>query len=197
MEIHVVCVPDGKFWFGQGVELDYAAAGTTIDELKDNFVRGFKATTDVHLEEYGKLSIRQTPAESLAELGVSPTGEPLGDALSRQGGFVWIAQVGAPVRVIVTLREGHRDRETVHRIVTRAHLYNLNESRTEFFDYRLFSADATEEGITMLEGMPEVSSVTLPTSRGLDIPVPPAVVEAVPEGALRRLWRRAWRLFSL
>lgn len=63
--IRVVIVPDDGSYFAQGLDIDYAAQGETIEEVKSNFEKGFKATIDQHLKVYGSLRnfIRVAPAE--------------------------------------------------------------------------------------------------------------------------------------
>lgn len=50
----LLCVQDGE-WFAQGVDIDYAATGTSQDEVKDRFVRGLAATVKLHLSCYGSV----------------------------------------------------------------------------------------------------------------------------------------------
>ena len=60
--IRVVIVPDEKFYFAQGLEIDYAAQGTTIAEVKKNFELGFQATLDLHLKVHGNVKGFLQPA---------------------------------------------------------------------------------------------------------------------------------------
>ena len=53
--IRVVIVPDGSSWFAQGIDIDYAAQGATVEETKSNFEKGLKATIDQHLRVYGTI----------------------------------------------------------------------------------------------------------------------------------------------
>src|SRR6266446_5881477 len=57
--LRVLVVPDGKFWFAQGFELDYAAQGATVEEAKKHFMLRLSATIHHHLEIFGKNSIRK------------------------------------------------------------------------------------------------------------------------------------------
>lgn len=53
--IRVVIVPDGKFYFAQGLEIDYAAQGATVEEVKSNFEVGLTETIEQHLRIYGNI----------------------------------------------------------------------------------------------------------------------------------------------
>ncbi|SRR5258706_3037598 len=46
---------DGVF-FAQGLEVDYAAQGSSLKEVMDTFFEGFTRTIDAHLREYGDIS---------------------------------------------------------------------------------------------------------------------------------------------
>jgi hypothetical protein len=67
--LRVFIVPDGKFWFAQGLEIDYAAQGDSVDEAKKNFEEGLEATIDLHLRMYGSIDkiLRLAPSEVLQE----------------------------------------------------------------------------------------------------------------------------------
>jgi hypothetical protein len=51
--LHVLVVPDGRFWFAQGMEIDYAVQGDTLDDAKDKFSKGLAATLHHHLTIFG------------------------------------------------------------------------------------------------------------------------------------------------
>jgi len=63
--LRVVIVEDDGSWFAQGLDIDYAAQGSTIDEAKDNFARGLRATIDQHLCSRANIRslLRGAPAE--------------------------------------------------------------------------------------------------------------------------------------
>ena len=63
-DLRVVIVPDGDFWFAQGLEIDYAAQGESVKDAKRQFSDGLYATIEEHLQIYGNI-------ENL--LNVSPT----------------------------------------------------------------------------------------------------------------------------
>jgi predicted RNase H-like HicB family nuclease len=47
--LRVVIVEDDGSWFAQGLDIDYAAQGDTIEEVKENFSSGLRATINQHL----------------------------------------------------------------------------------------------------------------------------------------------------
>jgi hypothetical protein len=53
--IRVIIVPDGPSWFAQGVDIDYASQGESVDAAKANFENGLRATIDQHLNIYGTI----------------------------------------------------------------------------------------------------------------------------------------------
>jgi len=60
--VRVIIVPDGNSFFAQGLEIDYAAQGSTVARTKENFEKGFRATIQQHLEIYGNLKHFLVPA---------------------------------------------------------------------------------------------------------------------------------------
>lgn len=53
--LRVVIVQDGEQWFAQGLELDYAAAGVSQEDVKSRFEDGLAATIREHLKVYGSV----------------------------------------------------------------------------------------------------------------------------------------------
>ena len=51
--LRVVLVQDNDGWFAQGLELDYAASGHDLDDVKQRFEQGLAATFNEHLRIYG------------------------------------------------------------------------------------------------------------------------------------------------
>lgn len=47
----LVCEKDGE-WFAQGIEIDYAASGRSLEDVKNRFERGLLATVHAHLLRY-------------------------------------------------------------------------------------------------------------------------------------------------
>jgi hypothetical protein len=66
--LHVLIVPDGNFWFAQGIEIDYAAQGSTIDEAKKNFEDGLVLTIEQNLNVYQTIEGILTPAPAYIQL---------------------------------------------------------------------------------------------------------------------------------
>jgi len=68
--IRVVIVPDGPAWFAQGIDIDYASQGATVEEAKTNFEKGLRATIDQHLRVYRHIRgiLQLAPPEILANL---------------------------------------------------------------------------------------------------------------------------------
>lgn len=55
---------DGE-WFAQGVDIDYAATGRTLDEVQRNFEEGLAATVGLHLRRFGTINrlLKTAPTE--------------------------------------------------------------------------------------------------------------------------------------
>ncbi|MDQ3267546.1 MAG: hypothetical protein M3P47_02290 [Pseudomonadota bacterium] len=53
--LSVLLCEDGGAWFAQSLEIDYAAAGQSVEEAKDNFAAGLDATIAEHLKLYGSI----------------------------------------------------------------------------------------------------------------------------------------------
>lgn len=64
--LRVVISQDEDLWFAQGLELDYAAAGDTLDDVKERFHQGLAATFREHLKIYGSVEnlLRIAPQET-------------------------------------------------------------------------------------------------------------------------------------
>jgi hypothetical protein len=67
--LSVLIVPDEKFWFAQGLEINYGAQGNTVEEAQDNFQQGLLATIQQHLRVHGHIRklLRFAPSEILKE----------------------------------------------------------------------------------------------------------------------------------
>jgi hypothetical protein len=65
-DLRVVICRDGKFWFAQGLEIDYAAQGKNIQDVKKQFSDGLSATIEQHLQIYGNIErlLRIAPQEA-------------------------------------------------------------------------------------------------------------------------------------
>jgi len=53
--LSVLIVPDGDFWFAQGIEINYGAQGDSAEDAKKNFQEGLVATINQHLKIYGNI----------------------------------------------------------------------------------------------------------------------------------------------
>src|SRR5438552_18177976 len=67
--LSVLIVPDDKFWFAQGLEINYGAQGDTPEEAQQNFQQGLLATIAQHLRVYGNIKklLKFAPSEILTE----------------------------------------------------------------------------------------------------------------------------------
>lgn len=72
--LHVMLLPDGEGWFAQGLEIDYAACGTTMEEAKHNFAHGLAMTFSEHLTMYGDIgkALVVAPQEAWEEYYKTP-----------------------------------------------------------------------------------------------------------------------------
>lgn len=53
--LRVLLIEEENQWFAQGLELDYAAAGDSAEDVKERFQQGLKATIREHLKIYGSV----------------------------------------------------------------------------------------------------------------------------------------------
>lgn len=70
MKLHVTIEPDGKSWFAQGLDVDYAAQGDSPEEALHNFVRGLHLTINIYRREMldlGRL-LEASPQEAFDSL---------------------------------------------------------------------------------------------------------------------------------
>ena len=66
LDLRVVIVPDGSAWFAQGLDIDYAVQGETLDDAKSHFQSGLAATVHEHLTAFGTIKgvLRVAPQEA-------------------------------------------------------------------------------------------------------------------------------------
>lgn len=66
LDLRVVIVPDGSAWFAQGLDIDYAVQGETLDDAKSKFQSGLAATVDEHVKAFGTIKgvLRVAPQEA-------------------------------------------------------------------------------------------------------------------------------------
>ncbi|HSP13771.1 MAG TPA: hypothetical protein VLV78_03340 [Thermoanaerobaculia bacterium] len=60
--LRVLVKEEDGLWVAQGLEIDYAAQGTSLAEAKQNFQAGFLGTITEHLTEFGKIDQLLVPA---------------------------------------------------------------------------------------------------------------------------------------
>ena len=53
--LRVLIIQDEDSWFAHGLELDYAAAGHDLEDVKHRFVTGLAGTITEHLKIYGTI----------------------------------------------------------------------------------------------------------------------------------------------
>lgn len=82
--LHVMLLPDGDGWFAQGLEIDYAACGSTMEEAKKHFAHGLVLTFSEHLTMYGDIAkaLVVAPQEAWEEYYKTPTDQIEKDSLS-------------------------------------------------------------------------------------------------------------------
>ncbi|SRR6266540_3959336 len=61
-DLHVMLLRDGDGWLAQGIEIDYAAGGESLDEAKKNFEDGLAMTIKEHLARFGTIDKLLVPA---------------------------------------------------------------------------------------------------------------------------------------
>lgn len=68
--LRVVITNDDGAWFAQGLEIDYAAEGDTLEAAKNNFADGLYATIQTHLKLHGSIKklLRPAPQDAWQEL---------------------------------------------------------------------------------------------------------------------------------
>lgn len=68
--LHVVITNDDGSWFAQAFEIDYAAQGSSLADVKTRFEKGLCSTLHEHLQVYGEIThlIQPAPAEVWQEL---------------------------------------------------------------------------------------------------------------------------------
>lgn len=69
-DLRVLITQEGPWWFAQGLEIDYAAQGKSLEEVKEKFARGLCATAHAYILEFGGIDkfLRPAPADILRAL---------------------------------------------------------------------------------------------------------------------------------
>lgn len=65
----VLLTKDGSCWFAQGLQIDYASSGASVDEAKANFEQGLMLTIREHLKVHGHIKnfLKVAPQEAWDE----------------------------------------------------------------------------------------------------------------------------------
>lgn len=74
--LRVMLSKDGSGWFAQGLEIDYASGGDTVQETKANFEVGLSLTISEHLKMHGNLDkfLKVASNEAWGEYFSAPSG---------------------------------------------------------------------------------------------------------------------------
>jgi hypothetical protein len=74
--IRVLLLPDGSGWFAQGLEIDYAAQGETLEEAKKEFEDGLEAMVHEHIRVHGDIKfLLQVAPNDIWNLANDPTAQ--------------------------------------------------------------------------------------------------------------------------
>lgn len=67
--LKVLLTQDEGYWVAQGLDLDYASYGSSVDEAKTNFANGLEATVRQHLKQNGDIEhlLKVAPQSCWAE----------------------------------------------------------------------------------------------------------------------------------
>lgn len=65
-------VPDGRFYFAQGVEEDYGAQGDSVEEAKRHYLKGLEMTKELHMRYFGETRFKRSPESLLKSLSDVP-----------------------------------------------------------------------------------------------------------------------------
>jgi hypothetical protein len=73
--LRVVLLEEDGVWFAQSLDIDYAAQGDSIEDVKSRFSRGLFQTVKTHITLYGSIEklLRPAPAEVWKETMLSGT----------------------------------------------------------------------------------------------------------------------------
>jgi len=75
--LDVVIVPDGRFWFAQGLQVDYAVQGNSVEDVKAQFEKGIRSTIYHNLRMFGTIQniLKVAPNEEWLELWHTAKGQ--------------------------------------------------------------------------------------------------------------------------
>lgn len=63
--VRVLLFPEGTHIVAQGLDVDYCAAGESLADAQANFIRGFEATIEANLREFGSIDHLIEPAPAV------------------------------------------------------------------------------------------------------------------------------------
>lgn len=68
--LRVMITPEDGSWFAQALEIDFAAEGTSLPDVKRRFEKGLEATIDEHIKVFGNIDklLQPAPTEAWREL---------------------------------------------------------------------------------------------------------------------------------
>ena len=70
--LHVILAQQGDGWVAQGLELDYAAGGTSKDDVKSRFELGLIRSIQLHIRQFGNIDRLNIPAGTQVLAGLLP-----------------------------------------------------------------------------------------------------------------------------
>ena len=72
-DLQVLIAPENDGWIAQGLEIDYAVGGASVEDAQTRFEEGLLATVHAHLEAFGDLSrfVRPAPLNMFRKLSGS------------------------------------------------------------------------------------------------------------------------------
>lgn len=62
LNLQVILAPEAGMWIAQAIEIDYAAAGESLDDAKERFEDGLAGTISENLKRFGNLDSLLGPA---------------------------------------------------------------------------------------------------------------------------------------
>ncbi|MGE0487355.1 MAG: hypothetical protein AB7Q81_24590 [Gammaproteobacteria bacterium] len=73
-DLRVVIVRDGDLWFAQGIDIDYAASGTSVEDVKHRFAMGLFKSLIANVDLGGSIDafLKHPPREQIEQLQNGP-----------------------------------------------------------------------------------------------------------------------------
>lgn len=68
-QLRVLVTQDGSWWFAQGLDIDYSAQGSSLEQVQEKFCHGLVATAHLYIEKFGTIQklLKPAPPEALQE----------------------------------------------------------------------------------------------------------------------------------